>query len=98
MLLEWLVNICMLPSNLTLMQFFVSCVIGRVPLVEVCYINQLLICLSLVLVILIGLEVGLIDGPLLAIVPLLVVVILLLGIEKSLMLLPTLVLKLNIEK
>lgn len=52
------------------------------PLVEVCYTNQLLICLSLVLVILTRLEVGLIDSPLLAIVPLLVV-ILLLGIEKS---------------
>lgn len=44
-----------------------------------------------------GLEVGLIDSPLLASVPLLAV-ILLLGIVKSIMLLPALVLKLNIEQ
>jgi hypothetical protein len=61
----WLVSICMLLFNLTLVLFFVPCVIWEVTLVEDCYTSQLLLCASLVLVITIGLEVTLLDSPLL---------------------------------
>jgi hypothetical protein len=64
-----------------------------VTLVKDCYTSQLL---SLVLEMLIGLEVTLIDGPLMATVPLLVV-ILLPGVVKGRMSLLILVLKLSIE-
>jgi hypothetical protein len=96
MTLEWLVSTCMLLINLTFMCIFISCIILRMTLVEDCYSSHMLIFLSLVLVTSIGLEVTLINSPLLAVVPLLVI-ILLSSIVKNSMLLPVLVLRLRIE-
>ena len=88
----WLVGICMLLDNLTLMLFVISYVIWREHLDEDFCTSPLLLCLWQVLVMLTRLVVVLIGSPHLAIA-LLLVTILLLGTVKSRMLLLILVLK-----